>query len=313
MDVIGKHINQLMVGIVILNYNNIDDTIKCINSIFEYCDTSMFRICLVDNNSRTEVVGKVHQALCKRENYMLLHNTEPKPAVLPVLTHILNKQNGGYAQGNNLGLNFLKSYSEINYYLILNNDVIFTMDIIKPLKQYLSTHPIAGVVSPLLYGRDGQIDYECCRYEKKQMDFLVRVFHLDRFHLFAKLRQRNYILKRHPEYLKKDEVEGNLPSGSCMMFRKASFEQINFFDPNTFLYFEEDIIWKKLKAVNLKSILLTQVSCIHLGACSTSKSSSNIVSEAYRNSLRYYIKNISGFSTAFVFILLVRLRLHISQ
>ena len=39
-----------------------------------------------------------------------------------------------------------------------------------------------------------------------------------------------------------------LPSGSCMMFNAEALRIIGGFDPNTFLYYEEDILYKKLKA-----------------------------------------------------------------
>lgn len=297
-----------MVGIVILNYNNVDDTVNCVKSIYNYCNGDLFRICIVDNNSCEEVVNSVQLYLCHIEGYCLVQQGEQTPVKLPRLTYLLNRYNGGYAQGNNCGLSFLKKYKEIDYYLILNNDVLFTMDIIAPLSQYLYRHKEVGVVSPMLYGRDGKVDYECCRYEKSMIDFFVRIFHLERIKVFARIREQNKILKRYPDLIKQDVVESNLPSGSCMMFRKETFEAIDFFDPNTFLYFEEDILWKKLKKMNLKSVLLPAISCIHLGAGSTSKSSLKIIDDAYRESLIYYLKKYSGFPRIFIAMMLLKIR-----
>lgn len=283
-----------MIGIVILNYNNIQNTIDCINSLYRYSDSTTFALCLVDNNSSEQVKQAVRQYLHNKSDFFELTDINRRPEKLPSVTYLLNNKNGGYAKGNNIGLNYLKTYPEIEYYLILNNDILFTMDILTPLKQYMDQHQQVGVVSPLLYDKYGNIDYECARYEKKKRDFILRTFS------FVKLKDKNKILKVHPEYLNTEEVNIELPSGSCMMFQRNVFETINFFDPNTFLYYEEDIIWKKLKKIGRNSILLPKLSCIHLGACSTSKSFSSIISESYKQSMLYYLKNYSGFSPVFV-------------
>lgn len=283
-----------MIGIVILNYNNIENTINCIKSIYQHVTNCDFALCVIDNNSTPQVIEAIREELIPHSGYTELTARDPYPEKLPLLTYLLNDKNEGYARGNNLGLNFLKNYTEIEYYLILNNDILLTMDILTPLKQYMNQNTNIGVVSPLLYDKNGNIDYECARYEKKKRDFILRVFR------FLKLKDKNKILKNHPNYLNLKEISIELPSGSCMMFRRDIFEKIGFFDTNTFLYYEEDILWKRLKRIGSRSILLPQISCIHLGACSTSKSSSNIISKAYCDSMLYYLRKYSGFSSFFI-------------
>lgn len=283
-----------MIGIIILNYNNIQNTIECIDSIYRYSDSSSFVLCVVDNNSSNHVKEAIRQCIRKKSKYVELTDSTPPPQKLQPITYILNDKNEGYAKGNNIGLNYLKNYPEIEYYLILNNDILFTMDILAPLKRYMDQHSQVGVVSPLLYDKYGNIDYECARYEKQKRDFILRVFR------FMKLKDKNKILKNHPNYLNANEIKIELPSGSCMMFRREVFEKIDFFDPNTFLYYEEDILWKKLKQIGKVPILLPKISCIHLGACSTSKSSSRTINTMYCESMIYYLKNYSNFSTLFI-------------
>ena len=47
--------------------------------------------------------------------------------------------------------------------------------------------------------------------------------------------------------------------------------QLEGFDPNTFLYFEENILWEKIKRLGKFNYVDTSLRCIHLGASTTSK------------------------------------------
>ena len=71
--------------------------------------------------------------------------------------------------------------------------------------------------------------------------------------------------------LQRECVPIELPSGSCMMIRKELFEKIGRFDPNTFLYYEENILYRKLLSEGKQNYMLPGISCIHLGGETTNK------------------------------------------
>lgn len=299
-----------MVGIVILNYNNIEDTCACVDSIFKHCDPSQFKINLVDNNSKQQVKDFIRE-YC-RSNYSSYFNViedVENNVVLKKLNYVTSSKNEGYAKGNNIGVSLFSKDTDINYILILNNDIILTMDILLPLKKYLCENPMCGVVSSLLYDKNGNICYECARKEKGLLDLLVRSTILGKIPCFDKKTYENYILYDNKELLQDDVVPIALPSGSCMMFRKEVFEEIGRFDPNTFLYFEEDILWSKLKQRGYSSAMLPKVACIHLGAMSTSKANSSVIREAYLNSLWYYVNKYSNVPKLLYPIILLHLTL----
>ena len=54
-----------------------------------------------------------------------------------------------------------------------------------------------------------------------------------------------------------------------MLVEKMLFQQIGSFDPHTFLYYEENILWAKVQRLGLSNYIDTTVSCIHLGAATT--------------------------------------------
>lgn len=58
-----------------------------------------------------------------------------------------------------------------------------------------------------------------------------------------------------------------------MLIKKDLFNEIGLFDPHTFLYYEQNIIFKKIKNIKYKNYVIPSLRAIHLGAASTQKSS----------------------------------------
>ena len=75
-----------------------------------------------------------------------------------------------------------------------------------------------------------------------------------------------------------------------MLVKKDVFAAIGNFDPATFLYYEENILYRKLLKLNLRNYIATRLRCIHLGAATMVKSPSRIVAEAAKASRSYYIR-----------------------
>src|SRR5262245_58590337 len=90
-----------LVAIVVLDYNGLDDTLRCFTSLREVCYSALSLI-LVNNGSKID--------------------PEPQGRVLcPSLTAINTGMNLGYAGGNNIGIKrALEQGAE--FVLILNND-----------------------------------------------------------------------------------------------------------------------------------------------------------------------------------------------
>lgn len=272
-----------MVGIVILNFNNSNATKDCLESIFKYESFEHYKLCLVDNSTDTKDRAHIIEYIdvLKRNNPLISIHV------------ILLDKNEGYAKGNNVGIRYFEQDKDISQILILNNDIIFTMPMLKGLEDYLYKHEECAVVSPLLYNKKGKIDVTCARRSKDLYSFLARTPLIRKFKWVHRRNKSEYILKEQtiddftiPMYI-------DLPSGSCMMFDKEIFKGIGYFDPHTFLYFEEDILWSKLQKIGKKSVMLPYLSCIHLGASSISKQPSKTMERHYFISMLYYLKRYS--------------------
>lgn len=281
-------------GIIILNYNNYEDTINCINSIEKY-NTSPIKYVVVDNcSSRKNVVTSLDSYFkdnFKSDYQQITENSKPNQS-LPKLSFIVNHDNGGYAKGNNIGLSLLFEEEDISNIMILNNDVIFVEDIIDKLVSKLYSMPGCAIISPILYKKEMKgIDYNCARSNCTTWDIILTYlfWYRDFFGILTKINNRRLLLKKIDISKCNECIDIELPSGSCMISSKSIWKKINGFDPNTFLYYEENILFKKIKQLNMRNYLLTTAKCIHLGASSTQHAKSDFILKTGLKSATYYL------------------------
>ncbi|PQL92483.1 glycosyltransferase [Apibacter adventoris] len=281
------------VAVVILNYNSYEDTNNCIKSFLKAHQNykKVFSFIIVDNNSTNNSVEKINKFIIqdiKKEVHQLTENYERNILNNSFFTILKLTKNYGYAKGNNLGIRLaIKKGAE--YLLILNSDIIITENILDPLMKFKKTHAGYALVSPILYTKKDIIDYNCARKSPSDFDIFIEFTFLRKIPFFKKIIDKRYILKN-VDLQNIDFIDIDLPSGSCMFCESALMKKINFFDENTFLYYEENILYEKIKSEGLKNALLLSVSAIHLGAQTTSKSSNyQIVNFNYQSAL-YYLR-----------------------
>jgi len=257
-------------ALIILNYNNSKDTRNCIESVLQ-CNTAPVKFIVVDNGSsqsEQSALSGIMSALFG--NYMRVDAASGVcQPILPYATLLFIGANLGYARGNNAGLELAYADPQIDKVMILNNDVLFVEDIIPSLCHYIETLPDAAIVTPLLYKRD-MTEYDmCCARRQESVDEMIQYYLF--FHWWAFRKKRisevypdRYVLNSLSPEAECMEIE--LPSGSCMLIKKDLFRAIGSFDPNTFLFCEENILCEKIKRIKKKNYLCTRLRCIHLGA-----------------------------------------------
>lgn len=267
-------------GIVILNYNNAKDTIACLRSLYATTAADKIRTIVVDNGSRKEVVEQIKSFM---DEYI------PSATFLPLAKNL------GYANGNNEGCKLLYADSEVDYIAILNNDTILLEDFVTPLRAAIENTPDAALVSPLLLRGDGKsIEHNCARRAPKLSELMAQwaLLHRNWFGWITKINNRCSML---PERVNGQRVEVEIISGSCFMVKKSIFEALGGFDSGTFLYYEENILWEKIRVLGLKNYLDCSVRLIHLGAATTSTQATSLfVAKCLIDSTRYYIKEFKN-------------------
>lgn len=116
--------------ICILNWNNIEDTLHCLNSISQL-EYSNFAILIIDNGS----------------------NEDPSERILEKNDKIILKRNNinlGYTGANNQGIDYAIQIGA-DYIWLLNNDTIVEPNTLRNLITTAETSQNIGLVSPVVY------------------------------------------------------------------------------------------------------------------------------------------------------------------
>ncbi len=298
-------------AIVILNYNNDTDTINCVDSVLKHESFNDMKLFVVDNASSIEVYEKVKTHLQGLETDILIADAAVStglPLEFPDITYLRNRENLGYGKGNNSALTLIEKDPSIQNVMILNNDTLFIESVVPQLVSYLEANKECGIVAPMLYERDLKTkDRECARREKNIYSFISMMPIGGHLSWVQKKAAKSYVPL---DNIREDSpIPTQLISGACFVMRKSEFKEIGYFDPATFLYFEEDIIWKKIQRRGQSAALLPMVKVVHLGANTTSKSSSLFILKCHIDSMSHYLKNYSSISTVWVNLILLSIRI----
>lgn len=134
---------QSKVFVVVVNFNQDQYTVDCINSLLE-SDYENFQICLIDNGSRDDVRQKLEENLPESDK-LLFH---PLP------------ENLGYVGGINYGLKEGHKAS-VDYFLIMNNDTLIANQSITELVDCAKRHNDLAIVSGKVYnyGENDSLQY----------------------------------------------------------------------------------------------------------------------------------------------------------
>lgn len=265
----------MKIGFVILHYNAIQETIDCVKSIEEKLDTKDFHIVIVDNASPNGTGKKLEEMYSSAANIKV----------------ICNEANLGFAGGNNIGYKYAKETLSCEFVCVMNNDTLIIQDDFYSTIQKEYEDSKFGVLGPRIVLKDGKDNglyvklpsLEFMREELKlnKRNIFLMKWHLDHFVTAFKM-ARNYVYKilhkpkvsRYGQYFSAkgtDERHSDIIlHGCCLVFSPAYEEYYeDAFNPDTFLYREEDILYLRCKKVGLPMIYSPKLLIKHLEDAST--------------------------------------------
>lgn len=250
------------IGMVILNYNDYDTTKKYIDMIKNY--KVLNSIVVVDNNS----LDGSYDKLSKISNNKI--------------SVIKTDKNKGYAYGNNYGIKYLNDNSDVDYIIISNPDIIVEEKTITKLKKDMDDDNSISIICPVIEQLGERI--RGWRLPTIKDEILMNINYVQR-----KVKKGlNYNEEKFKDKLTKIDV---VP-GCFFMVRKDIMDLVGNFDESTFLYYEENILAKKLKNIEKKSYIDNTVSVIHDLSISVDKSFNSINKyKILKQSQKYFVKN----------------------
>lgn len=259
-----------MIGIIILNYNNWNDTKVCIKSILSSYIKEKYKIYLVDNHSIKKPDRQLME-LIKRND----------------ITLIINKTNLGYAAGNNVGINQALN-DNCDAILISNNDVKFLKNSIQRLYQFLYNNPKVGIVGPKIIDKKGYIQKSnLCMKTGKKEKYIIRT----RLHTFFPQYNSKYWGLNHNYNNEIFHVYAVL--GCCFMMSRECALKVTPFDENTFLYEEELILGIHMEKEGYLTIYYPRAVIYHLHGKSTEQVKAFSFRQMIKSEIyycKYYLK-----------------------
>ena len=257
-------------------------------------------ICMVLYDESEEIILKTLEKI-KNFKIIIIDNKGDKKlknkitSKFNITTYYLSNTNLGFSKGFNKAISFCKS----RFVFIKNADCHIDENNILKLYNYLKNNINCGIVSPTSYDDKGNLTFNAGNLpEKKDSDQILKV---------------------------EGDICAEKVLGSSMLVRTKDLIKVGLFNENLFIYFSDDDLCKKMRAINKQIVQLYESKCVHVHGISKVK---NRFNKIYLRELYFtldelvYFKNInknkinklkSKITNYFIKILLSLLTLNISN
>jgi len=229
------------ISVVILNWNRKSDTLVCLNSVCELTlENIKLNIVVVDNNSSDDS----RDAVNKRLKTLLRVKKNIS------FEQVKNKENLGFAAGNNVGIKVaLKNKSD--FIMLLNNDTVVDKNMLVDLLKVANEYPKAGAFSPKIYFAPGY-EFHKDRYSADEKGKIL-------WYAGGELDWNNvYGANRGVDEVDNGQynqvVVTSFVTGACLLIRKEALEQVKGFDEKYFMYFEDTDLSVRLKKLGWETL-----------------------------------------------------------
>ena len=249
-----------MFGYVILHYQSIEITKKCVDKLLMFSKNNP--IIIVDNCSPNGSGKQLEKMYSKCIN----------------ITVIINEENQGFAKGNNLGYQYIKRKYSLNYVVVMNNDIMIEdNDFAVIIEQFMEKNEV-DVCGPDMVTLKGnhQNPLQLKPYTSKYLQRRVRADKIKvlllRTRLFWKLYENYKKTNKIPIRTKQPTVFDCILHGSCIIYGPEYIKrEQNSFLPITYMYNEEAILYDYLVHKGYKTGYCSDVTILHMEGVSTSE------------------------------------------
>lgn len=247
--------NKSKVSIVILTWNGLKDTLEVLKNI-EGLKTQNVKVetIVVDNGSADNTSEVLKNFKLKNSDFKLIRN----------------KENLGFAGGNNIGIkSALKGRAD--YILLLNNDVILHPSLLTKLVGKAQSDSTIGLISPKMYFAPGY-EFHKDRYKKEERGkvFWYAGGVLDWNNVYASHRGVDEV--DHGQYEK--QINTDFANGACVLIRSEVFKKVGLLNDGLFLYWEDVDFSQRAKSAGFKVVYIPQTHLWHKVSSATGGSGS---------------------------------------
>lgn len=239
-----------LISFIIVTYHSQKDIINCIDSIYNTADIphEKIEIIVVENGSK-ETFEETKNLIKNRfsESVLMHHNSE----------------NGGYGQGNNIGVKL--ATAEI--IAIVNPDVVFVRQMFAEVLEIFKKDDSIALIGGNQRGGD-----DMSFWIRPEYDFFIFTAPISRMMNKLDIYFENYFFL----------------SGALLFIDKEKFEKIGGFDEKMFMYCEESDIINRLLNKKYKTVYKKEFIYKHLIDDRTETSDNNL--SILLKSYKYYLE-----------------------
>jgi GT2 family glycosyltransferase len=298
------------VSIIILNWNGWEDTIECLESIYQIA-YPLYDIIVVDNGSKDDSPQKIKdyaEGKIKVESQFFDYSPYNKPLYLeeflksemdssvsikktidslaPIknLIIIKNDDNYGFAEGNNIGIRFVLNNLNPDYVLLLNNDTVVDPYFLNELITVADSDPLIGILGPTVY-----------EYKSPQVIQSAG----------AKIYwNKGEVINLTPNENKYSDKPENVDSviGCALLAKSELFHKIGYLNKDYFAYLEETEWCVRVSKASYKIVYVPKGKIWHKGGATSSKITGFTLYHYYRN-LFWFMKKQSSKKQYFSFLI----------
>jgi GT2 family glycosyltransferase len=269
-------------SLVIVNYNLSREIDECVRSILENVESINFEVIIVDNGSTDKHLKVLLDKYSRHSN----------------IRFCLQGNNSGFGAACNIGA----AESRGRVVCFLNPDTHVTKGVFKKLLDELSTDAGIGVIGPQTCERNRWLDFSAgfqpnLFFELPNIIFLGRYIEALLMGIFRRLYNKN--------------VSVGWVLGACLMMPKTIFNQVNGFDTDYFLYYEEVDLCCRIKQAGYKVVYCPIAHIRHIGSVSGKRDYEKFTQYFYTSKLQFVRKNYSGLQqTLLELAVLAQIRFH---
>lgn len=222
------------VSVILVNYNTIRLLLDALDSLFEKSKDIVYEVIVVDNNSSDHAREICQERYNERVIFLSLD------------------ENVGFGRANNEAIKIAKGRNVF----LLNPDTILLNNAVKILSDFLDKHADVAVCGGNLYTRELEPIHS---YLMELPSLYSEIDQLLGERLSIKHHGNNIYFNHtgHP-------CEVGYVTGADMMIRKSVLDEVGYFDPDFFMYFEETELTFRIRKKGYKVMNVPYAQIVHL-------------------------------------------------
>ena len=248
----------MIITYVVLHYLTADDTIECVRSLLNYVipySEDENHIIIVDNGSPNDSYRALEEEFESSRDVILIRN----------------KENLGFAKGNNTGFLYAKYELGSDFILLLNNDTYIRQNNFADVltEKYQETN--YAILGPDIVTADGYHQNPAIVKEKWSFTelsvFRIKACVKMLLTLLNVPCVNDYLTQREINYQRKEIIPGDVSGvrlhGACLIFSPEYISRFDGLYDKTFLYMEEDILKLIADHYGLKMLYSSSLQVFH--------------------------------------------------